>query len=101
LSKDYFVYFVYVLKCVDGSYYVGSTQDIASRVQVHNSGMGPSFTAARLPVKLIYQESFATRTAAVQRERQLKRWSRAKKGALVSGDLNSLKSLAASRSEEP
>jgi putative endonuclease len=66
------MYFVYILKCGDGSYYVGSTQDVASRIALHNSGMGPIHTAARLPVTLIYQEEFSTLAEAVRRERQLK-----------------------------
>ena len=73
------MFFVYVLRCNDASYYVGSTQDLGERIEIHNSGKGPTFTASRRPVELIYSEEFATLEEAVGRERQLKGWSRAKK----------------------
>lgn len=92
------MHFVYILRCRDGSYYVGSTQDIETRLRVHRSGKGPAFTANRLPVELVYQESFATLAEAVQRERQLKGWTRAKKEALIAGDKQRLQELAVSRS---
>ena len=97
LSKDDLMYFVYILQCCDGSYYVGSTQNIARRLDIHCSGQGPAFTARRLPVRLVYQEPLATREEAVRRERQLKGWSRAKKEAIISGDLKLLSELAACR----
>jgi putative endonuclease len=48
------MFFAYILQCADGSYYVGSTRDIAKRLEAHASGNGPVFTASRLPVRLIY-----------------------------------------------
>jgi putative endonuclease len=90
------MFYVYILQCSDGSYYVGSTQDVLSRVTVHNSGKGPSFTAKRLPVFLVYQESFLTLNEAVHRERQLKGWTHAKKDALISGDRERLRALSKS-----
>ena len=91
------MYFVYILQCRDGSYYVGSTQNVAERLEVHRSGKGPAFTARRLPVRLAHQESFATLEEAVRREKQWKGWSRAKKEALISRDLKLLSELAACR----
>jgi putative endonuclease len=91
------MYYMYILQCSDGRYYVGSTQDVEKRLAVHNAGAGPSFTASRLPVRLIYQESYPTLAEAVRRERQVKRWSRAKKEALIAGDMSSLATLAACR----
>jgi putative endonuclease len=91
------MHYVYILECREGSYYVGSTRNIAKRFKVHCSGDGPEFTARRLPVRLVYEESFATCEEAVCREKQLKRWSRAKKAALISGDLTRLSGLAACR----
>jgi putative endonuclease len=91
------MFFVYILRCADDSYYVGSTQNVTERLRIHNSGKGPIFTANRLPVVLVHQESFATLDEAVRRERQLKGWSRAKKEALISGDCTRLKKLAKSR----
>lgn len=87
-------YHVYILKCTDGSYYVGSTKDLANREQAHNEGRGAKYTLLRRPVKLVYSESFETREKAVQRERQLKRWTRAKKEALIAGDVKRLKELS-------
>ena len=75
--------FVYVLHCSDGSYYVGLTEDVINRFEVHRSGTAPKYTARRLPVELVYQESFAALEDAVRRERQLKGWSRSKKVALI------------------
>jgi putative endonuclease len=91
------MHFVYILQCRDDSYYIGSTQNVSQRLEVHRSGEGPAFTARRLPVRLIYQEPFARLEEAVRRETQLKRWSRAKKDALVSGNLKLLSDLAACR----
>ena len=94
------MHFVYILQCSDDRYYIGSTHDVLKRLEVHRSGEGPLFTSRRLPVRLIYQESFATLEEAVRREKQLKGWSRAKKAALVSGNLKSLSNLAAGRTHQ-
>ena len=88
------MHFVYILECRDGHYYVGLTQDVPKRLAVHNSGNGPSFTEIRLPVELVHQESFETLDEAARREKQLKRWSRAKKEALIQGNLKRLKTLS-------
>ena len=95
------MHFVYILQCCDGSFYVGLTQDVSKRLEVHNSGEGPAFTASRLPVRLIYQEYFATLEEAAHREKQLKGWSRAKKEALISGNLKLLSELAGCRGTQP
>jgi predicted GIY-YIG superfamily endonuclease len=85
---------VYILRCADGSLYIGHTDDLAMRVARHNAGSADcSFTRKRRPVRLVYSEPFASREAAVSRERQLKRWTRAKKDALISGDTPLLKRL--------
>jgi putative endonuclease len=90
-------FFVYVLRCVDGTYYVGSTSDLLARVETHNSGRGPRFTACRRPVVLVYSEPFSTMDQARQREIQLKKWSRAKKEALIAGNIDSLHNLSRRR----
>ena len=87
-------FFVYVLRCADGTYYIGSTSDLPARVQTHNSGRGPRFTACRRPVVLVYSESFDTMDHARRREIQVKKWSRAKKEALIAGDLVTLHNLS-------
>jgi predicted GIY-YIG superfamily endonuclease len=85
--------FVYILRCADNSLYIGSTDDIDRRVMTHNDGRASSFTATRRPVVLVYSERYPTRQSAVARERQLKRWTRAKKEALAAGELALLKTL--------
>ncbi len=83
--------FVYILRCSDRTLYVGHTDNIEQRERTHNCGLGPRYTAARLPVELIYSEKVDSVADAVQRERQLKRWSGKKKEALVAGDIATLK----------
>ena len=78
---------VYILHCADGSFYIGQTSDLRSRVARHNDGTAAAWTARRRPVALVYAEHFNTLTEAVARERQLKRWTHAKKAALVDGGI--------------
>ena len=78
--------FVYILKCADGSYYVGCTNDLQDRERTHNEGYGAEFTASRRPVRVVSSESRECWPAARIREAQLKGWSRAKKDALIAGD---------------
>ena len=87
------VHHFYVLRCADGSLYVGETAALDDRIRLHNIGRGPTFTRIRRPVALAYSETHDSRAAAVNRERQVKRWTRAKKEALVAGDLSLLKKL--------
>lgn len=83
--------FVYILRCADGSYYVGKTGDLLTRLTEHQSGVGADYTAVRRPVEMVYAEEHFTVRSAKNRELQLKRWSRAKKEALIARDLNRLK----------
>lgn len=87
------MWFVYILRCSDGTFYVGETQDVAKRLVAHNKGCASAHTAIRRPVQLAYIEEHASRAASLDRERQLKGWSRAKKKALIAGDLAALKQL--------
>lgn len=87
------MWFVYILRCADGSLYVGETYDVAQRIIQHNKGCAAAHTARRRPVCIAYVEELGDREAALARERQLKRWSRAKKDALIAGDLAALKHL--------
>jgi predicted GIY-YIG superfamily endonuclease len=89
-------WYVYVLKCRDGSYYVGHTSDLRKRFRCHKSGTGARHTAHHEPDEIIYTETFENPEAAVARERQLKRWSRAKKESLVRGDFQRLHELSRS-----
>jgi predicted GIY-YIG superfamily endonuclease len=94
-AKTYFVYF---LRCVDGSLYAGHTESLETREKTHNEGRAARYTAIRRPVRLVYAETFESLEAAVCRERQLKRWSPAKKEALIVGDIERLKLLSRRRS---
>src|SRR5687767_14951834 len=87
-------WFVYILECADRSYYVGHTQDLHERVNVHNSGRGSAWTTLRCPVRLVYWERARSEVASIARERQLKGWSRSKKAALIAGDLERLMDLS-------
>jgi predicted GIY-YIG superfamily endonuclease len=87
---------VYILRCSDNSLYVGSTSDIDERERAHTEGRNGSYTAARRPVRLVYQEEFRTLAGARKREQQIKRWSGRKKMALIAGDWATLKSLSRS-----
>ncbi len=77
-----------MIECNDKSYYVGSTRDnLEKRISEHNSGAYiDSYTAKRLPVKLVFSEYFSSITDAIACERQIKGWRRAKKEALICGD---------------
>jgi len=90
-------YYVYILRCSDGSYYVGSTQDVTKRVQAHNDGKAATFTKMRRPVTLEYSELCESETAAVRREHQIKKWSRVKKEALIKGNMEALHQLSRRR----
>ena len=89
--------FVYILECADGSFYVGHTCNVGERVKVHNDGRGALWTLCRRPVTLVYTESLPSEEKAIARERQLKRWTHAKKLAMINGDRAKLKSLAKRR----
>jgi predicted GIY-YIG superfamily endonuclease len=76
-------WWVYILICGDGSLYSGCTVDVASRVAKHNSSKGAKYTRSHLPVKLVYSEVCADRSAALQREAAIKKLPREQKQALV------------------
>jgi putative endonuclease len=81
---------MYILECIDGSYYTGSTWDLARRLSEHQSGVGANFTAKRLPVKLVYCEYYDRVDDAFYREKQVQGWSRRKKQALIEGNKEKL-----------
>jgi len=87
------MHYVYILRCRDDVLYIGETSDLAFRFDKHREGSACSFTASRRPVTLVYAEALRTKAAALARERQLKRWTRAKKEALIAGNLTLLKRL--------
>jgi predicted GIY-YIG superfamily endonuclease len=87
-------FWVYILRCADGSYYVGHTDNLDFRLAQHQSGEVQGYTKSRRPVRLVYHESFTTRDDAFAAERQLKGWSRKKKEALIAADWEQLRLLA-------
>jgi putative endonuclease len=89
--------FVYILRCSDGSLYIGHTDDLASRERTHNDGHGARYTAERCPVRMVYAEECTSADKAVRRERQLKRWTAQKKEALIAGNISLLKHLSKRR----
>jgi putative endonuclease len=86
--------FMYILECSDRSLYVGSTWDLDRRLSQHNDGEGAAYTRNRLPVRLLYSEYYGRIENAFLREKQVQRWSRPKRLALINGDLAQLRPLA-------
>ena len=88
------MHYVYILRCAEGSFYVGSTHNLQARLKAHNNGRGAAYTFKHRPVLLVYSETFQSETDALNHERQLKRWSRGKKEALISNNFQRLKHLS-------
>ena len=76
-------YWVYVLRCGDGTLYTGSTSDPVRRLAAHQSGKGAKYTRSHLPVELVYQEELGDKSAALRREASIKKMSRTEKLALI------------------
>jgi putative endonuclease len=88
---------VYILRCADGSYYVGTAQQgLERRLAEHERGLAAGYTAWRRPVELVFAQEFEAITDALAAERKLKGWNRAKKEALIRGDFDALPRLARS-----
>src|SRR3954447_15630412 len=87
-------FYVYMLKCADGSYYVGHTDNLEARLAAHNLGTFGGYTARHRPVSLVWTDTLESREEAFERERQIKGWSRAKKEALINGDWDRLVALS-------
>jgi putative endonuclease len=83
-------FFVYIVRCIDDSLYVGHTSDVEDRIKTHNDGRAALWTASRIPVTLVYQEIHPSEVKAIARERQIKRWTRDNKLALIRGDKTAL-----------
>jgi putative endonuclease len=91
--------FVYMLRCSDGSFYVGCAtgDNLDRRIAQHQSGAFPGYTYSRRPIELVWSEHFDRITGAVAAERKLKGWSRAKKEAIIRADWTSIRTLARRR----
>ncbi|PWN04536.1 hypothetical protein DJ010_02580 [Nocardioides silvaticus] len=88
--------YTYMLRCADGSYYVGSTPDLERRLWEHNEGLGSAYTRrpGRRPVVLVWAHEYATIAQAFAFEKQLQGWSRAKRQALIRGEFEALPGLS-------
>ena len=76
-------YYVYILKCSDGTLYTGFAKNIQKRIATHRAGKGAKYVRARLPVELLYTEEFEDKISAYRREYEIKSWSRGKKIKLL------------------
>jgi putative endonuclease len=87
--------FVYILKCSDTTYYTGVTSNLTSRIFKHNTGFYPDcYTFNKRPLELVFYCEFTDINLAIEMEKQIKKWSRAKKEALINGDFDKLVNLA-------
>ena len=85
------MFWVYMLKCADNSYYTGHTDNLENRLMQHHQKVYPAcFTATRLPIQLVFSQEFTRREEALISERQIKNWSRKKKEALIRGEWEKL-----------
>ena len=91
-------FYVYILKCADGAYYTGHTDNPDARLAAHKAARADSWVSKRLPVELMWIDSAPTREEALAFEQQIKRWSRVKKEALIAQDWERLVLLSKSYS---
>jgi predicted GIY-YIG superfamily endonuclease len=94
-------FWVYLLRCSDGSFYGGHTDNMQARLWQHQQGLGSDWTWRRRPVDLVWCEAVPTRDEAFAFERRIKGWSRAKKEALIAGDWDRVSRLARPPHERP
>ena len=87
--------YVYILKCNDGTYYTGVSSNLSQRLSDHQNGKHRnSYTYSRRPVSLMFSAEFTDINLAIDSEKQIKKWSKAKKEALINGEFELLASLA-------
>ncbi|MCL5436289.1 MAG: GIY-YIG nuclease family protein [Candidatus Dependentiae bacterium] len=89
-------FYIYILRCADGSLYVGHTDDLEKRIAEHRAGCGAVYTSKRLPIALVFSERFPSRDEAFVIERKLKGWSREKKEAFIANNWEKVRALAKS-----
>ena len=92
-------FWAYMLHCADRSFYVGQTDNLERRLGGHAAGEFKGYTSTRLPVTLVWSQDFGTRLEALEAERKVKGWSRAKKLALIRGDWPLIVQLAQNRQD--
>ena len=87
-TMEYF--FMYMLQCSDGSFYISHTDDIESRISAHRIGFYSCYTKSRLPIKVVFVQTFTSRNEAFRAERKIKKWNREKKIAVPSASFDTL-----------
>ena len=80
-------WFLYILKCLDGTFYTGITNDLERRLKMHQAGKASKYTRTRRPVEMLYSEKCGDRSSALIRECEVKDWPRVKKEKLISGEI--------------
>lgn len=88
---------VYMLRCADGSYYVGSCRQLELRLSQHQQGLGAEYTRHRLPVELVWSQEYESVAEAFAMEKRIQGWSRAKREALIDGRFEDLPALSRKR----
>ncbi len=89
------IYYVYILKCTDDTYYTGITSNLEKRILEHQAGKHiDSYTYSRRPIKLMFYAEFTEPDFAIKTEKQIKKWSTAKKEALINNEFDKLPNLA-------
>ena len=94
-------FYTYILRCSDGSYYTGHTDNLDVRMAQHGAGTGCAYTSKRRPLVLLWATDCQTRTEAFELEKRIQGWSRAKKEALMHGNFAALPALSRSKSANP
>jgi predicted GIY-YIG superfamily endonuclease len=94
-------FWVYILRCGDGSYYTGHSDNLDKRLAEHAAGSGSDWTRRRLPVELVWCEAMPSRLEALEAERRIKPWSRAKKEGLIARDWKHVSHFARPPHERP
>ncbi len=88
-------FWVYMLRCVDGSYYTGHTDNLEKRIQEHRMGtLRGCYTFNRRPIQMVFSQNFPTREEALASERQIKGWTRKKQEAMIQGNWAEVSRLA-------
>lgn len=80
-------YYVYIIRCADGTLYTGSTDDVQRRLEVHRSGKGAKYTRGRGPLELVYSEQVESWSQALRRESEIKKMTRLQKEEMIKGNL--------------
>jgi len=93
-------FYLYILQCADGSYYVGHTDNLEQRIDDHVQGKASYYTRALRPLTVVFSEAYASRDEAFQAEQQIKGWSRAKKEAFIKKDWDSIKQLSKKKNKK-